>query len=203
MDSSPGFTTQRASGQAKWVVGEPEYFVQIRRLCYRCRLDNSRDCRASVVIGYQDVYQFNQELWEGTMKRRILLVDDEPTVLLTLRAIFEMYGFEVDIAASASEGIQKLESSFFHMVITDMRMETDTAGFDVIRAARLQQYDPAIAILTAYPELSQDWHSGGVHSLLVKPIGADVLLRQVEALLISHEDHKEKARAQLQLPEAS
>ena len=35
------------------------------------------------------------------MKRRILLVDDELAILLTLRAILEMNGFEVDTAASA------------------------------------------------------------------------------------------------------
>ena len=37
------------------------------------------------------------------MKRRILLVDDELAILLTLRAILEMNGFEVDTAASAKE----------------------------------------------------------------------------------------------------
>ena len=87
------------------------------------------------------------------MKRRILLVDDELAILLTLKAILEMNGFEVETASSAREGIGKLEKNTFNMVITDMRMEHETAGYDVIRAAKQQPYNPATSILTAYPSL--------------------------------------------------
>lgn len=129
------------------------------------------------------------------MRRRILLVDDELGILLTLKAVLEMNGFDVDIASSARAGIEKLADGPYHMIITDMKMETDRAGYDVIRAARLQEYDPAIAILTAYALLGSDWRSEGAQSLLVKPIGMEDLLRQVEALLIAHEDHKQDAKA--------
>ena len=44
------------------------------------------------------------------MKRRILLVDDELAILLTLRAILEMNGFEVDTAASAREAARKMKN---------------------------------------------------------------------------------------------
>ena len=124
------------------------------------------------------------------MKRRILLVDDELAILLTLRAILEMNGFEVETAASAKEAEQKLNLGVFQMVITDMRMETETAGYDVIRAARQQSYDPATAILTAYPTLGNDWQTKGAQSLLVKPVNMQELLRQIEALLVSHQDNK-------------
>jgi len=124
------------------------------------------------------------------MKRRILLVDDELAILLTLRAILEMNGFEVDTAASSKEAQHKLKNGVYEMVITDMRMETETSGYDVIRTARQQPYDPATALLTAYPSLGNEWKSNGVHSLLVKPVNTDELLRQLEALLITHQDHK-------------
>ena len=83
------------------------------------------------------------------MKRRILLVDDELAILLTLRAVLEMNGFNVDTATSAREAERKMKNDLFEMVITDMRMENETAGYEVIRAARQQTYDPAVAILTA------------------------------------------------------
>lgn len=124
------------------------------------------------------------------MKRRILLADDELAILLTLKAILEMNGFEVETAASTSEAEQKLAGAQFDMVITDMRMETETAGYDVIRAARKQSYDPATAILTAYPSLGTDWKNHGAQSLLVKPVNTHDLLRQIEALLVTHQDHK-------------
>lgn len=127
------------------------------------------------------------------MKRRILLVDDELAILLTLRAILEMNGFEVETAASSQEAEGKLtHGSEFHMVITDMRMETETAGYDVIRVAKQQPYNPAVAILTAYPTLGGDWKSHGAGSMLVKPMNANDLLRQIEALLIQHADQKQQ-----------
>ena len=126
------------------------------------------------------------------MKRRILLVDDELAILLTLKAILEMNGFDVETAASAREAKQKLGKNEYHMVITDMRMETDTAGYDVVKAARSQSYDPAVALLTAYPLLGSDWQDRGANSMLVKPMNTNDLLRQIEALLISHEDSKKR-----------
>ena len=127
------------------------------------------------------------------MKRRILLVDDELAILLTLKAILEMNGFEVETAASSREAIQKLGHGVYQMVITDMSMETETAGYEVIRAARQQEYDPATAILTAYPSLGTEWRTRGAQSLLVKPVNTHDLLRQLEAMLIQHEDHKQAA----------
>lgn len=127
------------------------------------------------------------------MKRRILLVDDELAILLTLKAILEMNGFQVETAASAKEAEQKLSKGVFEMVITDMRMESEMAGYDVIRAARQQSYDPATAILTAYPTLGAEWKNRGAQSLLVKPVNTSDLLRQIEALLVTHQDHKAAA----------
>lgn len=137
------------------------------------------------------------------MKRRILLVDDELAILLTLRAILEMNGFEVETAASAHEAEGKLATGNFHMVITDMRMETETAGYDVIRCAKQQKYNPAVAILTAYPTLGSDWKTRGAESMLVKPMNANDLLRQIEALLVTHEDTKQKVNKQIPVQAAS
>jgi DNA-binding response OmpR family regulator len=124
------------------------------------------------------------------MKRRILVVDDELPILLTLKAILEMNGFEVDTAISAREAVFKLDAHSYHLVITDLQMEEATSGYDVIRAAKRQPCDPATAILTAYPALTSGWHTQGVQSLLVKPVGTEDLLRQIEALLVTHEDAK-------------
>jgi DNA-binding response OmpR family regulator len=136
------------------------------------------------------------------MTRRILLVDDELAILLTLKAILEMNGFEVETAASTREAEQKLKHSSFEMVITDMRMEHETSGFEVIRAARLQSYNPAVAILTAYPGLGGDWKTQGAESLLVKPMNTRDLLRQIEALLVTHQDSKQAAAVEPEIAEA-
>ena len=125
------------------------------------------------------------------MRRRILLVDDDMAVLLTLKAVLELNKFEVQTASSAAEAVQKLAAGVYEMVITDARMETDDAGFHVIRAARQQTYKPATALLTAYPPRNADWKRSGVQSLLVKPVGTQDLLRQIEALLVQQQDENQ------------
>lgn len=122
------------------------------------------------------------------MKRRILLVDDEVAVLLTLKAVLEISGFEVDTAASAKEGRSKLHTHEYQMVITDMRMESEASGLEVIQAARAAAYRPAVALLTAFPAADEDWQEMGADKMLVKPMHTRVLLEQLEKLLISHEN---------------
>jgi CheY-like chemotaxis protein len=150
------------------------------------------------------------------MKRRILLVDDDLAVLLTLKAVLELHGFEVETAGSSAEAVARMESGVYQMVISDLRMETEEAGLEVLRAARRQTYHPATALLTAYPPSGESWpgehrrgeHSGeeslGRHrdgedwtgensdSLLIKPLGTGDLLRQVEALLIRHAEKQRR-----------
>jgi DNA-binding response OmpR family regulator len=133
------------------------------------------------------------------MRRRILLVDDEVAVLLTLKAVLEISGFDVDTAASAREGVSKLHTREYQMLITDMRMEHDVAGVEVIKAARAAAYHPAVALLTAFPVAEEDWQEMGADQLLVKPMHTRILLQQIEDLIASHE-HK---LAQLGLPSAT
>jgi DNA-binding response OmpR family regulator len=114
------------------------------------------------------------------MKRRILLVDDELAILLTLKAVLELHGFDVETAASAREAKSKLRAHPYHMVITDMRMENERAGIEVVRAAREAEYDP------------------GADQMLVKPMNTNDLVLQIEALLVTHEDKKQKAKQGVQ-----
>lgn len=126
------------------------------------------------------------------MKKRILLVDDEVAVLLTLKAVLEINGFDVDTAASGREGKLKLRSNEYDMVISDMRMESDQAGAAVIAAARSASYRPAVALLTAYPLAEEDWQDMGADRMLVKPMHTRLLLEQIDRLMKSHETKRAK-----------
>ena len=127
------------------------------------------------------------------IKRRILLVDDDLAVLLSLKAFLEISGFKVDSASSVAEAKLRLKLSEYHMVITDMKMKGNVqAGFHVIKEAKEAICDPAIAILTAYPSAGGKWKEGGARCMLVKPVQTDILLRQIEALLVQHEDRKRR-----------
>lgn len=130
------------------------------------------------------------------MKRRILLVDDDVAVLLTFKAVLEISGFDVDTAASAREGKSRIRSHQYHMVISDMRMESDVSGREVIQAARTAPYHPAVALLTAFPEDETGWDGVGPDKILVKATHTRVLLQHIEKLFISHAAKLSKLAAQ-------
>jgi DNA-binding response OmpR family regulator len=130
------------------------------------------------------------------MKRRVLLVDDEVAVLLTMKAVLEISGFDVDTAASARDAKLKLRHQVYEMVITDMRMESDESGREVIVAARTAAYHPAVALLTAFPVAEEDWQDMGADKLLVKPMQTPLLIRQIEKLLESHHAKLAKLEAE-------
>jgi CheY-like chemotaxis protein len=111
---------------------------------------------------------------------RILVVDDERAILGMLKLVLESASFQVETAASASQAQACLEEKQYDIVLTDMCMETPTAGYDVIRAARQLQPRPAIAILTAFPISAPEWKQSGADALLLK--GSEVL-RLPETLL--------------------
>ena len=138
-----------------------------------------------------------------TAKRRILLVDDELTILLTLKAVLEISGFEVETAASAREGRSRIKAHEYDMVITDMRMESESSGLEVVQAAKQAPYHPAVAMLTAFPLPGSEWEDEGADKMLVKPMNTHDLLTQLEALLSSHEAKKRKHPTPDSVPNAS
>lgn len=99
---------------------------------------------------------------------RILIVDDEPSILGLLKTVLELASFHVDTLTSAKQATARLVEEAFDVVLTDMKMETPTAGYDVIRAARQLRPRPAIAILTAFPISPAEWKPSGADALFVK-----------------------------------
>jgi DNA-binding NtrC family response regulator len=84
----------------------------------------------------------------------LLIVDDEPSVLLTLGMIFELDGYRVTRAASCAEALHELANGHaFAAVITDLNMEKPDIGLDVARAALRLKPRPAVVICTGYADI--------------------------------------------------
>lgn len=122
---------------------------------------------------------------------RILIVDDEASIVGMLKLVLESAAFQVETARSAAQARECLQQSEFDIVLTDMRMETPKAGYDVVRAARKLEPRPAVAILTAFPISGSEWKQSGADALLVK--GSD-LMRLPEILLSLRKIQVEKER---------
>jgi hypothetical protein len=82
------------------------------------------------------------------------------------------------------------------MIITDMRMENEAAGTDVIQAARSAPYHPAVALLTAFPVDEEGWDGAGPDKILVKATQTKILLQQIEKLFAAHAAKLSKLAAQ-------
>jgi DNA-binding response OmpR family regulator len=118
-----------------------------------------------------------------------LLVDDESTILTTLKGVFETRDFAVSTAISAGAAVKMLERSSFDLVVTDMRMETETSGFEVVRCAKAASNRPVVIILSAYPIPASEWRNAGADAMFMKGGGIFRILDDVERLLRSRAKH--------------
>lgn len=101
-------------------------------------------------------------------KPRVLFVDDDATIRTLFQEILQMDGLEVTLADSARRARSMLERDSFDVVITDLRMESETAGFDVLRFARSLAVIPFLVLLTAYPVPRDVWRDAGADMMLTK-----------------------------------
>jgi CheY-like chemotaxis protein len=110
---------------------------------------------------------------------RVLLVDDDVTSRLTLKAVLEAGGYFVDAASSADEALGKLDQRQYELVLSDLQMGTADEGLEVLAHARHMEYRPATAILTAYPDFIPD----SAKPLLIKPEDLPGLFDKVADLI--------------------
>ncbi len=85
-------------------------------------------------------------------KTRLLFVDDEKNIRLTLPAILQQEGFEVSVAASVSEALEVINHQPFEVLLTDLNIGGPADGFILVSAMRRVQPHAATFILTGYPD---------------------------------------------------
>lgn len=126
------------------------------------------------------------------MAARILLVEDEPGLVLTLSDLFSSAGYEVETAGDGPTGLEMGAGAGFDVIILDV-MLPGKSGFDVCKELRRRGIDTAILMLTARTQVI-DRVVGlkiGADDYVTKPFDPSELLARVEALL--RRVHKETA----------
>jgi len=118
------------------------------------------------------------------MNSRILLVEDEPGVSLTVTDLLEAESYQVETAMDGITGLAKASSGEYDAIILDV-MLPGKSGFDVCKELRQQGCDTAILMLTAKTQVV-DRVVGlklGADDYLAKPFDPSELLARVESLL--------------------
>lgn len=116
-------------------------------------------------------------------KKRILIVDDDETILHILRRFFIGQGFEVFVARDGSEAQEKLRTETPAVVLTDIKMGV-LSGIDLIRFIRLYRKGMPIIAMSAYPHLFPEKRNGDeVEACFTKPFDVDEMISTIERIL--------------------
>lgn len=132
---------------------------------------------------------------------RILVVDDDPDIVESLKLVLVSAGYEVEAAASVKEAFDKLENYQPNLILLDIMMPDGTEGFHFVW--RLRNQAPAsisgtpILVLSAihhttslrfYPEQSDGTYEPGeflpVQGFIDKPVEPSVLLAKVKDTIV-------------------
>ena len=118
------------------------------------------------------------------MSPRILIVDDEPGILLVITDLLRAENYAVEAATEGKAGLRLATGKQFDLLILDV-MLPGLDGFEICHAAREQGFDGAILMLTAKGQVRDRVHGlqTGADDYLVKPFDPDELMARVNALL--------------------
>ncbi|MDH5267886.1 MAG: response regulator [Candidatus Bathyarchaeota archaeon] len=124
-------------------------------------------------------------------KANILVVDDDPSIRKTLKAILEEKGYDVETVETGKEAIRKSKTGFYNLALIDIRLP-DMEGVKLL--TRMTETKPRMAkiIITGYPSLQNavEALNKGADAYIIKPFDIDKMLATVE----DHLDRQHKAQ---------
>jgi ActR/RegA family two-component response regulator len=118
---------------------------------------------------------------------RLLFVDDEASIRMTLPPVLQRAGFDVRVAESVSDALFEINSRQFDVLISDLNIGEEGDGFLVTSAMRHVQPDCLTFILTGYPafETALQAIHNHVDDYLVKPVDIGSLTKTLQEKLHS------------------
>ena len=124
-------------------------------------------------------------------KPKILLVDDDPDVAELVRITLEANGYQFYRAANGPEGLKMVKEIHPDLIILDVMMETNSAGFELSREFKTASPSTKVLMLTGVDQaMNIDFKSEAGNAdwlpcddYLSKPVVPKTLLEKVTALL--------------------
>ncbi len=121
--------------------------------------------------------------------KKILIIDDEPYILLMLKKMLERAGYEVDLASNGKEGMDLFEKETTDLVITDIIMP-DREGLELIIEMKKQRPKLKIIAMSGGGRISPDSYLEcathfGAEKVFQKPFRQKELVSAVKELIAS------------------
>ena len=130
---------------------------------------------------------------------RVLVVDDERSILQLLNEALTSWGYQVTTAATGHAALEALKTNVFHVAMTDIRMP-DMSGIDLLREIKKVDESIEVVVMTGYPAISSAVEAlkEGAYDYLSKPLILDeiqhLMARMMERRLLRGEVHELRTR---------
>jgi DNA-binding response OmpR family regulator len=110
-------------------------------------------------------------------KIRILVVDDDETLALTMKEILEISGYIAEAAFSGEDAKKKILDGYFSLALLDMRLP-DSSGIELLKWVKKETPRTMVMMITGYPSLDNAVESlnFGANAYIMKPINAKEFL---------------------------
>jgi EAL domain-containing protein (putative c-di-GMP-specific phosphodiesterase class I)/CheY-like chemotaxis protein len=134
-------------------------------------------------------------------QRTILVVDDEPNILASLKRLFRKDGHQILTAGSGAEGLDVLSKHRVDVIMSDQRMPGMT-GVQFLRAAKVNYPDTIRIVLSGYTELqsvTDAINEGAVYRFLTKPWEDEQLREQIQKAIEHKELHDENRQLDIKI----
>jgi DNA-binding response OmpR family regulator len=125
-------------------------------------------------------------------KKNILVVDDDKSILRTFTRILQKSGYEIDVAETGKEAIDKTENGHYDLALVDIRLP-DMDGTELLARLKKQLQHTVKIMITGFPSLETGVKAldEGADAYLVKPVKPQELLLLLEEKLRNREEPQE------------
>lgn len=115
------------------------------------------------------------------VKKRIIVVDDDKSILRTFTRILQKSGYEIDVAETGKEAIEKSLKKKYDLALIDIRLP-DMDGTDLLVKTQRTMRDAVKIMITGFPSLETGVRAldEGADAYLVKPVKPEELLALIE-----------------------
>jgi DNA-binding response OmpR family regulator len=122
-------------------------------------------------------------------RKTILVVDDDKSILRTFTRILQKSGYDIDVAETGKEAMEKTESRQYDLALVDIRLP-DMDGTDLLAKLKKQLQHTVKIMITGFPSLETGVKAldEGADAYLVKPVKPQELLMLLEEKLKNREE---------------